>query len=136
MSLILSRPRQSNDYVRIEIESALKRDIRVIPVLVDGAHMPTPDELPDSLKPLSSRNAVFLSHHHFVSEVDELARVLEYNDDHKDTGSSLADDLFAFEGRLSRRSYLIYNLLTLALLFVVVFMLLLCNWILRIQEIS
>ena len=51
---------QPNDHVRIEIESALKRDIRVIPVLVDGARMPTENELPDSLKPLSRRNAACL----------------------------------------------------------------------------
>jgi TIR domain-containing protein len=68
---------QPNDHVRIEIESALKRDIRVIPVLVDRARMPTANELPDSLKPLSRRNAITLSHHRFGPEVDELARVLE-----------------------------------------------------------
>ena len=32
-----------------EIELALKRDIRVIPVLVDGARMPTENELPEYL---------------------------------------------------------------------------------------
>lgn len=69
---------QPNDYVRIEIESALKRDrIRVIPVLVDGAPMPTAEQLPDSLKPLSRRNAVTLSHQRFNAEVDELAEVLQ-----------------------------------------------------------
>ena len=44
------------DYVRIEIESALKRDIRVIPVLVDGASMPRQSDLP--LHALARRNAV------------------------------------------------------------------------------
>jgi len=68
---------QANDHVRIEIESALKRDIRVIPVLVDGAGMPKAELLPDSLKPLSRRNAVTLSHQRFGAEVDELARALE-----------------------------------------------------------
>jgi TIR domain len=45
-------PRLDNptDYVRVEIESALKRDIRVIPVLVDGASMPRPSDLPPSSK--------------------------------------------------------------------------------------
>src|SRR5262249_11601055 len=43
------------DYVRLEIESALKRDIRVIPVLVDGALMPTPSDLPSSLQALARR---------------------------------------------------------------------------------
>src|SRR5215813_14874679 len=46
-------PRLDNatDYVRLEIEAALKRDIRVIPVLVDGASMPQPSDLPLSLRP-------------------------------------------------------------------------------------
>src|SRR5438477_4584974 len=42
---------EPSDYVRVEIESALKRDIRVIPVLVDGASMPRPSDLPASLEP-------------------------------------------------------------------------------------
>ena len=33
------------DYVRIELASALKRDIAVIPVLVDGATMPAAESL-------------------------------------------------------------------------------------------
>ena len=35
------------DYVRIELASALKRDIPVIPVLVDGAKMPSEESLTD-----------------------------------------------------------------------------------------
>ena len=44
-----------DDFTRIEIESALTRDIRVIPVLVGGAKMPTLAELPSSLRPLAKR---------------------------------------------------------------------------------
>jgi tetratricopeptide (TPR) repeat protein len=44
------------DFVRIEIESALKRNIPVIPLLVSGATMPAADDLPDSLKELAFRN--------------------------------------------------------------------------------
>ena len=47
-----------DDLVRVEIETALNRDIPVIPVLVGGAEMPAQDELPDSLKPLGYRNAI------------------------------------------------------------------------------
>jgi len=46
------------DFVRIEIEAALARDVRVIPVLVDGARMPDEDDLPETLRPLVFRNAV------------------------------------------------------------------------------
>lgn len=48
------------DFVRIEIESALNRDIPVIPVLVRRAIMPTEDELPESIKPLAYRNATLV----------------------------------------------------------------------------
>ncbi|HKJ18634.1 MAG TPA: TIR domain-containing protein [Xanthomonadales bacterium] len=47
-----------NDLVRVEIETAMSRDIPVIPVLVGGAEMPAEDELPDGLKPLRYRNAI------------------------------------------------------------------------------
>lgn len=46
------------DFVRLEVATGLRRDIRVIPVLVEGARMPQPGELPDDLKPLARRNAV------------------------------------------------------------------------------
>ena len=62
-----------SDYVRIEIESALRRNIRVIPALVDGASMPRPSELPPSLEPLSRRNAVEITHHRFTTDCDQLA---------------------------------------------------------------
>ncbi len=45
------------DWVRIEIESALARNIPVIPLLVRGARLPRPNELPDSLQNLAYRNA-------------------------------------------------------------------------------
>jgi hypothetical protein len=48
------------DFVRMEIATALNRDIRVIPVLVDGAVMPPSTDLPDDLKPLVSRNALLI----------------------------------------------------------------------------
>ena len=45
------------DFVRIEVEAALKRKIPVIPALVGGAPMPRPDELPEALRPFVFRNA-------------------------------------------------------------------------------
>lgn len=50
-----------NDFVRIEVETAIKRPTAlVIPVLVQGARMPKADELPESLQPLHYRNAAVL----------------------------------------------------------------------------
>ena len=44
------------DFVRLEIESALKRNIPVIPLLVHGIEMPSVEDLPESLRPLAFRN--------------------------------------------------------------------------------
>jgi hypothetical protein len=47
-----------HDWVRIEIETALATPrLEVVPVLVNGAHLPKPQELPASLRPLLRRNA-------------------------------------------------------------------------------
>src|SRR5580658_3646047 len=61
-----------NDFVRIEIESALKQGKRVIPVLVHEARMPRPDELPEAIRPLATRNAVRLTHERFRADVQGL----------------------------------------------------------------
>jgi formylglycine-generating enzyme required for sulfatase activity len=46
------------DFVRIEVESALERDIPIIPLLVDDATMPGEDQLPPSLQMLPYRNGL------------------------------------------------------------------------------
>ena len=47
-----------DDFIAIEIAAALARKIHVVPVLVDGAHMPRASELPKLLKPLARSQAV------------------------------------------------------------------------------
>ena len=49
-----------DDMVRIEIETAFERNLRVVPVLVEGASVPPPARLPASLQPLSFRTAMQL----------------------------------------------------------------------------
>jgi hypothetical protein len=61
-----------NDFVRIEIGAALQRDIPVIPILLDGARIPKPSELPDELKELASRNGLDVRHASFHSDIDRL----------------------------------------------------------------
>jgi TIR domain len=65
-----------DDFVRIEIASALERDIRVIPILVDGAPMPRAEQLPEPLKPLARRNAVQVGHVRFSADTQGLVEVL------------------------------------------------------------
>lgn len=63
---------QWNDFVRIEIASALKQDKLVVPVLVGRANMPAPVDLPEDIATLARRNAVELSHQRFVADVGQL----------------------------------------------------------------
>ena len=64
------------DRVRLEIEAALRNNKPVIPVLVEGATMPTAAQLPDSLKPLLRRHAIRISHPTFDSDLGALVRAL------------------------------------------------------------
>ena len=74
-----------NDWVRMEIETALQRDIRVVPVLTDGAVLPQAHDLPQSLQSLIRRQALALSHEGFRSEV---ARLMSAIDEVLEVGSS------------------------------------------------
>lgn len=65
------------DYVRLEIEAALDRDIRVIPVLIHGGQIPAAGNLPASLAPLAKRNAIELTRRHWDLDVDELVSAIE-----------------------------------------------------------
>lgn len=66
-----------DDFVRIEIEAALERKVRVIPILVEGAGMPREEQLPESLRPLARRQALELSPARFSSDTAKLLGVLE-----------------------------------------------------------
>ena len=66
-----------NNFVRLEIATALRRDIRVIPVLVQRASMPKPQDLPEDLVPLTRRNAIELSDLRWQTDVDQLISVME-----------------------------------------------------------
>ena len=65
-----------NDFVRLEIASALARSVAVIPVLVHDAKMPHPAELPDNLKDLAYRNSVEITHARWNSDVQLLIEAL------------------------------------------------------------
>jgi len=64
------------DLVRQEIAAALKRNIPVIPVLLQGAQVPPPEQLPDDLKDLSYRNGFELGHSTWDSDVQEMVKRL------------------------------------------------------------
>jgi hypothetical protein len=65
------------DYVRVEIATALKRDIAVVPVMVRGGRMPRAEQLPADLRELAFRNGVELTHARWKSDLEVLVRALK-----------------------------------------------------------
>lgn len=61
-----------NDFVRIELRTALQRGIRVVPVLLDGALMPRTADLPADLQPLLRRQALELDFRRFDADIARL----------------------------------------------------------------
>lgn len=66
-----------DDWVRIEVETALERGIPVVPLLIDGASLPSREQLPESLWPLLRRNALPVdSGRDFHAQLSRLVRDL------------------------------------------------------------
>lgn len=65
------------DVVRLEIETALARGIRVIPVLTYQTRMPRAEEMPPSLAPLARRHVLELNPARFDADARRLLRTLE-----------------------------------------------------------
>jgi TIR domain len=66
-----------NDFVRLEIASALNRKVRVIPALIEGATMPDGGELPKDIAPLTRRNAIEIRNSMFRQNVARLIQAIE-----------------------------------------------------------
>ena len=60
------------DFVRAELRAALARPMLVLPVLIGGAHMPKPDQLPEDVKALASKNALPLRHESFDDDTENI----------------------------------------------------------------
>lgn len=82
------------DFVRIEIEAAVRRAIPVVPILIDNATMPPADQLPESLAPLAFRNAAELRagrdmEHHLDLIISGLRAHLSADDSGKNSESEV-----------------------------------------------
>jgi DNA polymerase III beta subunit, central domain/TIR domain/DNA polymerase III beta subunit, C-terminal domain len=86
------------DFVRIEVEAALQRDIPVVPVLVSGAVIPSEDALPPSLKELARRNGIVIRYDpDFHPDVQRLIRGIPHAAG--GTGEPTEPTLSAVQGR-------------------------------------
>ena len=65
------------DFVRLEIQNALDRGMRVIPVLVSGARMPRAEDLPDDLNRLARLQAIEISDAGFREDASRLVELLQ-----------------------------------------------------------
>ena len=60
------------DYVRMEIATALEKNIHVIPVLLKSAQMPSQSQLPKALASLSKRNGIRIYDDQFDASIQKL----------------------------------------------------------------
>jgi len=66
------------DFVRLEIAAALTRpNVLVVPVLVEGAAMPSASELPENMRPLARRQALTVRDETWDSDVERLVNVID-----------------------------------------------------------
>lgn len=71
------RINSENDWVRLEVSKALERGIRVVPVLVDGAELPSAEELPEDLHPLLKRQSYEISNKRWKYDTEQLIQFLQ-----------------------------------------------------------
>jgi len=65
-----------DDFVRLEVVRALQRDIRVIPVLIEGAAAPSVQSLPEPMRGLAARQGFELSDGRWRSDIQRLVEAL------------------------------------------------------------
>ena len=73
----LRRIDNETDFVRFEIAEALRRNIPILPVLIDGAQMPRPEQLPPNLLLLTRPQAMLLRSESFKEDADRIAAALK-----------------------------------------------------------
>ena len=71
------RIKNSQDLVRIEIQTALRANLTVIPILVEGTTMPQFESLPKPLKPFGRQQAKEISDSNFHRDIDSLISTVE-----------------------------------------------------------
>jgi hypothetical protein len=77
LEILKQREQAGEDFVQDEIAEALRRNLTVIPVLVDGVKMPDGADLPIRLQALSRHQAVEIRNDRFNDGFEQLATVLK-----------------------------------------------------------
>lgn len=95
---------QQDDHVRAEVRAALARQLLVLPVLVGGTGMPKPEQLPEDIRAIATKNALLLRHESFDDDTENIvAAVLGVPTKTRrweDKGTLAAKLAYAFGGAL------------------------------------
>ena len=63
---------EQDDYVRAELRAALARPMLILPILVAGARMPKPEQLPEDVRAVTGKNALPLRHESFDDDAENI----------------------------------------------------------------
>jgi hypothetical protein len=67
---------EPEDHVRAEVRAALSGSLRLLPILVAHARMPTPGELPEDIRGITKKNALRLRHESFDADADAIVSAI------------------------------------------------------------
>ncbi len=79
IEILTERHKKMNqqDFVSLEIATALLKNIYTVPITINGASMPDPSELPDDLKKLSRRQSLDIHQTWFESDILKLVDIID-----------------------------------------------------------
>jgi len=106
-----------HDWMRIEVETALRQQLPIIPVLVDGAQMPAAADLPPPLREFAYRNAAVVdSGQNFEAHIERLIRSIDsivsktLNAAHNPPQAAASKQVSHWDKRLTRASIMIIGM--------------------------
>jgi hypothetical protein len=73
----IRRLEQEDDYVRVELATALKRSIPIIPIMLDGTQIPEEQYLPSDIARLSKQNGLAVRSSSFKTDTGKLVQELK-----------------------------------------------------------
>jgi hypothetical protein len=118
------RLEKPDDFVRQEVARALESKARVIPVMLDGAPLPSAEQLPPDLQPLTTRNALELRNSHWdedlVRLLDHVREALYVSDIQDTTDQKVGKDFDPIAPRSGMLKVWFYCALALGMSFVLV----------------
>ena len=91
-----------DDFVRIELEAAIGAGIPMVPILLRGAQMPSPEQLPENCRDLAYLNAADVEHRSWrrdiVPVVEAVGRYLRSADEARSPAADRGEDRTTTDG--------------------------------------